>query len=152
MNRFHREYGSHIYSQENTTNRVGNDMLFQIPGSIPTKKNAYVRRNKKYGGKGLMIKKQVAADIQAIIWTLKSQAKGFSFGYRPVAINVRIWKDRTEIEVEECPDPQYRPQRRDIDNMTTTILDCLAGANIFCNDKQVVKMNVVSLIDKNIDT
>lgn len=116
-------------------------MKFSILGTIPAKKNAWTRRQ----GVGMYLSTKITAELEAIIWQVKAQSKGESFGYQPVSVSVRFFQDKTEIEVLPCPDPQFRPQRRDMDNMLTSILDALQKAGVISNDRSVVKIEAVTL-------
>lgn len=96
---------------------------FKLKGEMPSKKNRW-----KVGKGGqVFIPKDVKSELDDMLWQLKSvRSKNVS---EPIA---------EPIKVEVIFYGQYR---KDLDNMTTTLLDLLQKSEIIKNDKEVLHID-----------
>ena len=84
----------------------------EIEGPIPSKKNQWGKRR---GGVGLPA--QARAEVDAITWRIIA-----AWGKRPMVRNERITF-------------RFWSPRKDRDNLYTTVLDCMAAANMIEDDR-----------------
>lgn len=92
----------------------------KLPGEMPSKKNRW-----RMGENGMYIPKDVSKELEAFVWDLKSVRNAYRLakpheGEVLVSVTFFVKKDK------------------DLDNMTTTLLDLLQAAGLIKNDMQVV--------------
>lgn len=103
--------------------------LFNIVGDIPAKKNNY----RSSGGKFYIDKKANKGIYGILVQLASSRNRPKTPIVHPIRVVVEI----------------YTPNmRRDLDNMITTLLDCMQKAGIIKNDNQVVALSGMKIRSK----
>ncbi len=106
---------------------IKRQLIFEIEGNCPVKKNQYQYTRK--GGKSWGYKpKKVVDYIESALWQLKQQKAKYEVTKMPIENDVAVY---LWFEIKE--------RDKDIDGMTTTIYDILQKAEIIKDDKLIVE-------------
>jgi len=103
---------------------VPGETVLSVSGIVPSKKNSWKR-----GDNGTYIPPQVKADIDALIFELKSARN--KAGVKG-SFDKHIW-----VRMFFFIDSSKKKGQYDLDNMVTTMLDAMQSAGIITNDKYV---------------
>lgn len=107
------------------------NIIFTLKGPVPSKKNAWRR-----GSGNVYLPEQVQADIDALIWQAKA---------------AKLRMDVTPLKghrIRVSAHFTVTREKKDLDNVFTTLLDVLQKAGIIENDKLVRAFNVEETVAK----